>query len=772
MKKAYFTGSRPDSKKLTQHPARNFQELAESIETPVTLDITHDDYWKLPSNERGGAKQTKYVTPCTFPSSPWEGRKGEHAGDCYLLFIDVDNSDHARMLLGKLRLADEQLIDFNFVVWRTISSTPENPRLRVMVEAAGIPPHKYSDAVLTVAQMMGLPQVTRESLIASQPMYPPCVFKDHDDLWYGSPVIASHVDGRSFSVEDISTDTASFPPLVSGNKPATVSASKGDSLDDFLTLYQPPVEGVTLEAAKEALSYVSADCSRPEWLEMAAALKHQYHATQCDEAYTVFDEWSSTGSKYAGHKDTAKVWKSFKEQAQGRRSITIRSLLKRAVEGGWDGMLESNKCWLPAGSTANEKYENNENSHETGTDISCISSFSYGSAKPPRIPDSALYGPVGEIVRLILPHTEADPAALYAQLLAGLGNLIGPSPYFVADGSRHRANLFAIICGRTAKARKGTSLAQTNNILINVDSEWFSNRVKSGTVSGEGITQVFGDDGDKRLLLVEGEFAQVLQVMKREGNTVSVLLRQAWDGQRIAVLRRKDPIEVDGAHISLIGHITLPELRRLLASVEMSNGLANRCLWIHADRSKLLPEGNGSADTRRLCESLRAAVSAARERGEVQRDEAARLLWHEIYAELSEPPPGRMGEILSRAEAQVMRIALLLALLDQADFIGKQQLEAAVAFWRYCEASAAHIFAETFGDPRAAKIWEALGNGPRTLTQVHELFGRNASKSEIEAALAELAPMIVIETGGLGGGKVIRRKVSKSGGSIQMIEHA
>lgn len=411
-----------------------------------------------------------------------------------------------------------------------------------------------------------------------------------------------------------------------------------------------------------------------------------------------------------------------------------------------------------AATHGNEKHEKHENSPRPAADPSCNSSFSYGTSKPPALPDSALYGTAGEIVRRILPHTEADPAALYAQLLAGLGNLIGASPYFVADGSRHRANLFVIICGRTAKARKGTSWAQAKNILEDVDPDWFASRVETGIVSGEGITQVFDDDGDKRLLLVEGEFAQVLQVMKREGNTVSVLLRQAWDGQRIAVLRRKDPIKVEGAHISMIGHVTLPELRRLLASVEMSNGLANRCLWIHADRSKLLPEGGGTPDTAELTESLRSAVRAARARGEVQRDVAARNLWNVMYSQLSEPPPGRMGEILSRAEAQVMRIALLLALLDQADFIGKQHLEAALAFWRYCEASAAHIFAGTFADPKAAKIWEALGNGPLTMSKVHELFGRNVPKQEIETALAELAPIIEITTGGAGGGKIIDRK--------------
>jgi len=408
---------------------------------------------------------------------------------------------------------------------------------------------------------------------------------------------------------------------------------------------------------------------------------------------------------------------------------------------------------------ANEKHENNEKCQPVMADSSCNSSFSYGSSKPPSLPDSALYGTVGEIVRRILPHTEADPAALYAQLLCGLGNLIGPSPYFLADGSRHRTNLFTIICGRTAKARKGTSWAQAKNILDVVDSQWFANRVETGIVSGEGITQVFDDDGDKRLLLVEGEFAQVLQVMKREGNTVSVLLRQAWDGQRIAVLRRKDPIKVEGAHISMIGHVTLPELHRLLASVEMSNGLANRCLWIHADRSKLLPDGGAIPDLSCEVSVISAAVRSARARGEVHRDKEAREFWHELYQELSDPPPGRLGEILSRAEAQVMRIALLLALLDQSEFIGRRHLESSLAFWRYCEASAAFIFAGTFANPKAAKIWDALGNGPLSMTKVHELLGRNASKPEIEAALAELAPMIVIETGGVGGGKILRRKL-------------
>lgn len=346
----------------------------------------------------------------------------------------------------------------------------------------------------------------------------------------------------------------------------------------------------------------------------------------------------------------------------------------------------------------------------------------------------------------MLPHTEADPAALYVQLLVALGNVIGPTPYFVADGQNHRGNLFTVIAGRTSKARKGTSWANAKKVPREVDPTWFKDRVKSGTVSGEGITEAFRGEEDNRLLLFEGEFAQVLQAMKREGNTVSVILRQAWDSQRLAVLRRRDPIDVHGAHVSLIGHITIPELMRLLTVVDMSNGCANRILWVYADRSKLLPDGGGIADLSSIIERIEKAVRSARKRGEVRRSEPARDRWREIYKDLSEPPPGQIGEILSRAEAQVMRIALLLALLDESPEIEVLHLNAALALWRYCEASARHIFAETLANPKSIKIRNALDNGPLTMTEIHALFHNNASKAEIDRALQELGPAIARKT--------------------------
>lgn len=379
---------------------------------------------------------------------------------------------------------------------------------------------------------------------------------------------------------------------------------------------------------------------------------------------------------------------------------------------------------------------------------------------PPKLDMAKLYGPAGDIVRAIFPHTESDAAAIYAQLLTGLGNLIGPSPYFIADGAQHRPNLYTVIVGRTAKARKGTSWQQARHVLEEVDEDWMRKRVKSGTVSGEGIAQVFQPDGDRRLLLVEGEFAQVLQVIKREGNTVSVLLRQAWDGQRIATLRRTNPIEVEGAHLSMIGHVTVPELHKLLATVEMSNGLANRCLWIHADRSKLLPEGGGRPEYSAALQRLRDAVRAARSRNEIRRAPDAAVLWERIYTALSEPPAGSMGDILCRAEAQVMRLALLFALLDESTHIACEHLQAALVLWRYAESSAQHIFAGVCVSPKALRLWEALGERPMTISEIYHFFSRNISRKELHVILQELAPRIEVlpVEGSPNGERMVRRK--------------
>jgi hypothetical protein len=72
----------------------------------------------------------------------------------------------------------------------------------------------------------------------------------------------------------------------------------------------------------------------------------------------------------------------------------------------------------------------------------------------PVMDDAAYHGLAGNIVRTLEPHTEADPVAILLSFLAMFGNLIGRQVHYLAEGDQHRAKLFVVLSGATAKGRK------------------------------------------------------------------------------------------------------------------------------------------------------------------------------------------------------------------------------------------------------------------------------------------------------------------------------
>ena len=107
------------------------------------------------------------------------------------------------------------------------------------------------------------------------------------------------------------------------------------------------------------------------------------------------------------------------------------------------------------------------------------------------------------------------------------------------------------------------------------------------------------------------------------------------------------------------------------------------------------------------------------------REPSARDLWHQVYPDLSEGKPGLLGAMIARAEAQVTRLALIYALLDKSPIIKLVHLQAALALWRYCEASARYIFGDALGDPIADTIVQALRGtaGGMTRTEISTSLG-------------------------------------------------
>ena len=216
----------------------------------------------------------------------------------------------------------------------------------------------------------------------------------------------------------------------------------------------------------------------------------------------------------------------------------------------------------------------------------------------------AFHGLAGGFVKLIEPETEADPAAILLQLLVAVGCYFGRLLWFPVEATKHFPNLFCLVVGDTAKARKGTSWGWVELLFTLIDPAWINSNCRSGVVSGEGLIYhtrdpINADDPgvkDKRLLVQEDEFSQVMKVSKRDSNTTTDQLRKAWDGKHVlATLAKNNAIKATGAHISLIGHITKMELSSLLDRTDIFNGLLNRFLIVLVKRSKLLPHG-GNVD--------------------------------------------------------------------------------------------------------------------------------------------------------------------------------
>ena len=407
--------------------------------------------------------------------------------------------------------------------------------------------------------------------------------------------------------------------------------------------------------------------------------------------------------------------------------------------------------------------------------ISLKSLMSQVQSWPKPLAEEAYHGLAGEIVRTIEPHTEADPAALLVQLLVAFGSAVGRGPYFSVEADRHHANLFCCLVGETSKARKGTSVSHVRRVFRAVDDEWEASRITSGLSSGEGLIwhvrdaievydpkeeeYVVKDPGieDKRSLVIESEFSRVLKACERQGNTLSDVIRQAWDGDTLRILTRTTAASSKDAHISIVGHITVGELIRLLTDIQAGNGFANRFLWICARRSKELPEGGDLRDedletlTRRLC----GAIEKSRSIGEVRRDESARSIWRKVYSGLSQGQPGLFGSVTSRAEAQTMRLALIYALLDSSPVIRGEHLMAALAVWTYTESSARFIFGDSLGDPAADKIMVLLRGRTDGMTRndIVRCFGGHRGKDQLDRALDLLLRLgrvkrETVETGG------------------------
>ena len=343
----FYGGRTARSNELSRLSERTFADLVRNVFfRPVPLSVSRPDFAEMPKDRRDQVKDGPYLTAASFdPEHPI--RRKEHATTVELVFIDLDEDEATAATAHDIASVPETLTSalhpFNCVAYHTANSTPKAPRLRVAVEVASLPLEQHREAVALVMRRLGLPETFKgatESNNVVLPMFRPVMFTGEDD----SPVIAHRIDGRAITADDLDPAQAE-------------DESFGVGEDDMIgDLDQLPISGITVEAIRPAFDFLDPDMDYPEWVLIATCLKHQFRREdEAREAFELFDEWSSKGTKYRGTKETQAKWKSFRPDAKCGRSLTIRTIIKRAKDRGWlpalhEPMKQTFMEWLKSAS--------------------------------------------------------------------------------------------------------------------------------------------------------------------------------------------------------------------------------------------------------------------------------------------------------------------------------------------------------------------------------------------------------------------------------------
>jgi len=403
-----------------------------------------------------------------------------------------------------------------------------------------------------------------------------------------------------------------------------------------------------------------------------------------------------------------------------------------------------------------------------------------GGAEPskafahPPIPDPAcLYGLVGEVAMEGSDGAETNPYAIAGNFMTYFSCAVGRAPFLPVGNTCHHPRLFFLHVGRSGRGRKGDAIA----LVMRIDEAVRSFEValapqihRGGLSSREGLAALIHDGyrqgqqqipavADKRLWVVESEFANVLQQSRRGGNTLSAGLRDCWDGVDLKPATKSNCVHATAPHVCLSGAISPIELLGLVQHRDLLNGFINRFLMIWGERPQIqpfprrAPQARVDELARRLIEVLvfvRGEANAHSETRPMTFRVPASRRYTQIYRnELNQDTGnGVVDSLLERRAPILLRIAMLLALTDHQWVIDEKHIDAAMAWIKYASDSTMFVFSHSTVPSATAQIaWAAeriadflseRGSASRR-DLIVDCFSRHQPAAVIDAALAHLA---------------------------------
>jgi len=427
---------------------------------------------------------------------------------------------------------------------------------------------------------------------------------------------------------------------------------------------------------------------------------------------------------------------------------------------------------------------------------------------PPEPNEAMFYGLVGKVAKIAATGTEVNPVSAAAAFLSFLGANAGRDSFLLIGNTYHHPRLFTLHIGRSSRGGKGDSQQLTHRIrrLIEEQEPGLLGLTHTGGLSsGEGLAALIHDGykekhgngykekpgiKDKRLWIIESEFANVLHKIRREGNVLSSSLRDSWDGSNIDPAVKNRRMGVKYPHVGLHANITPFELKKLMSSIEMSNGFGNRFLMLWAENIGCVPFPEPTenriveqlaAETIEIIQFMKGGYPDTRNSLGMYLSVEAKRFFEVIYPQLKEPLENEiMSGMLSRRPPYIMRLAMLFALTDKSRVIERCHMEAAYTWVQYATDTVKFVFYNPKISEQSESVKRNAGKilayleekqNPCSLSQISsECFKGNLESTKIRESLqfllSENPPLIENikqENRGRGRKKVLYRikKVTK-----------
>lgn len=399
------------------------------------------------------------------------------------------------------------------------------------------------------------------------------------------------------------------------------------------------------------------------------------------------------------------------------------------------------------------------------------------------MPDEAVYmGLLGRAVKTLAPGTEGDPVGILGSLLVGYSALLGPQVRVkISALDNHPTLMWALLLGRTADGRKGSSTGAAKYLFRMVNEEFYGAYTVSGISSGEGLIKEVEDPseedlelaesvgalvgatldrsavvGDQRRFVIETEYANLMTRSARSGS-LSGVLRQAWDGDDLRTRTKKGSMTATRPHIAVLGHMSPTEFMSMMKAKELAGGSYNRYLIFHVHQVQSLPDGGmiREEELKECAKQLAMNAEYVRSKGDIliTRTKDAGDYWADyLYQVIQDENPDdeTLSQFTARRAPYTLRLAALYAIADGRQQIGVKDLRAANALFKYSMESIAHTLNATYSrnvvppatDPLARMLYDA-GDDGLTIMEIRESMGWQGWK---RAALDEKLSELPVET--------------------------